>query len=60
MSALSLLNRDISRIDDWCKRWDILINYIKTTVLGVVLDTKLSFESHIRLIAALCQLILEL
>ena len=78
MQVLFSLNRVITRIDDWCKRWVMLVNPIKTKalvnfrsrtlapifpylvfdgtvvekvtelkVLGVVLDTELSFESHI-------------
>ena len=81
-TALSL-NRDLARIGDWCKRWGMLVNPLKTKalvisrsrtlmpifpnlvldgtvvervtelkVLGVVLDAKLSFEGHIRSIAA--------
>ena len=81
-TALSL-NRDLARIDDWCKRRGNLVNPLKTKalvisrprrlapifpnwllygtvvervtelkVLGVVLDAKLSFEGHIRSVAA--------
>mgnify|MGYP000041214607 CR=1 FL=1 len=84
MPAAFSLNRDLARIGYWCKRWELLVNPMKTKVLvvnfksktfapvfpnlvldgtvdkrvielkalGVVLDAKLSFECHIRSIAA--------
>ena len=73
------LNRDLARIDAWCKSWGMKLNPVKTQsmivsrsrtlnpqhpdliidnvslstcdsfkILGVVLDTKFTFEKHIR------------
>ena len=82
MQTVLSLNRNLARIGDWCKRWGMLVNPMKTKalvisrsrtlasifpnlfdvivmervtglkVLGVVLDKKIRFDSHIRSIAA--------
>ena len=33
--ALSYLNRDLARIGNWCKRWGMLVNPMKTKALVI-------------------------
>ena len=73
------LNRDLTRISEWCMRWGMLVNARKTKamvvsssltvpplllgdrvlaceemlrILGVNVDCKLTFESHLRAVVA--------
>ena len=33
VSAVLSVNRDLARIDDWCKRWEMLVNHINIKAL---------------------------
>ena len=35
VQAVLSLNRDLARIGDWCKRWGLLVNPMKTKVLVI-------------------------
>ena len=83
LTIAALLNRDFLRIDKWCARWGMLVNFVKTygmmisrsrtawptfldlfvsgciakivrelEILGNLIDSKLTFESHVRSVVA--------